>query len=240
MAFASQPGAGRQLSSSTGRVQRVPAAAATPALQDDASWSAVDLLLAPVAPLVASLPAAAPSAGRQRSASAAAKDQEEAAWAFAEWAGSTSKYDPLAQAIKASVTSTWQAPSRAVNGQESYDPLAALVHLVTHMQAPVAPTDGSDSWDPVAAARQAARDYRPPPTRAQERAAGVVAKYDPLPGALAAALALEAPQRGDGGARWDPVSWLLDGWAGDWEESTSASGGGHAYDPLAGINGWGQ
>lgn len=85
-----------------------------------------------------------------------------------------------------------------------FDPLRAFIKSL-QAQAPPARGGAADRYNPLASL---ARVQAPPP-RAAARAAGSE-RFDVVGAALDAVAGLEVPRRGDGGASWDPVAWLLD------------------------------
>lgn len=114
-------------------------------------------------------------------------------------------------------------------GSSKYCPTAALMALAgSEWQGPT----GGSKYCMVAAALDAAAGWAPPTG---------ASKYD----VVSAVLAYEPPA-GAGAGRWDPLGWLLDGWAansGGWEVPRGASplqaiqppSGGSRYDPAHGL-----
>lgn len=157
-------------------------------------------------------------------------------WDLADWAGS-SQYCPVSALLGASPSTTsskfdpvsgiaeWKAPSRVTSGVNKFDMVAVL--LTADVRAPAKALDGSDLWDPVAAVLDAAAGWTPPRPRSLVEGD----KYDPFPAAVDAVKDAKAPRLGDGGARWDPVAWLLAGWGGEWGEPSSSE----TYDPVLAL-----
>jgi hypothetical protein len=131
--------------------------------------------------------------------------------------GAPSKYDPL-PAFFAAV-----AAGGSRRGAARYDPLAGLLETAgsPDWQGPT----GRGRYCPLAAALDAAAGWEAPKGDA---------KYCPLPGVLAA----EAPSKASAGGsrRWDPLAWLLDGWAANssgWEPAGHAAA--PRFDPAGAL-----
>lgn len=140
-------------------------------------------------------------------------------WAQAPAGGrpAPSRYDAWKDLVAA--VQAWEV----AKGRSKYDPFAS----VSSWQAPT----GRSKYCAVAAALDAAAGWEPPRG---------TSPYDPMP----ALLALEAPTKAASAGAWDPLAWLLDGWAansGDWQvggasqlRNIEAPTGSSKFDPAAG------
>jgi hypothetical protein len=135
-------------------------------------------------------------------------------------AAGNSKYDPL-PALLSALSGAADAPA----GASRYDPAAGLLALAGSptWQGPT----GSARYCMVAAALDAAAGWQAPQGSS---------KYDPA----AAVLSAEAPSKSTAGGasrRWDPVAWLLEGWAANSSDWEPALGGGSKFDPAPAVLG---
>lgn len=126
-----------------------------------------------------------------------------------------SKYDPL-PALLSALSGAADAPA----GASRYDPAAGLLALAGSptWQGPT----GGARYCMVAAALDAAAGWQAPQGSS---------KYDPA----AAVLSAEAPSKSTAGGasrRWDPVAWLLEGWAANSSDWEPALDGGSKFDPA--------
>jgi len=161
-------------------------------------WQPLDVLLAPAAPLVASLPEPAPGSA----ANAPLRGEYDPLGKVGQWAAPTGsaagKYDPLGSALKGAAT--WQ--SAGAGALAKYDVLPALLAALSLVQLPRRGGEGDARWDPLVAARKA---------RAEAPAAAAAHAGPPKYDMLHALMAQEAPPRraAGGSGDWDPVAALL-------------------------------
>jgi len=165
-----------------------------------------------------------------------------------------SKYDPFCTFIKNIGTSSWTGPARdrtkAPLREEKYDMIAALFSAIMLQKDPPLRKDQNKdeiSWDPVAVALDGAAGWQPPQPRSFNRASttsptiniGEQDKYDLTASLMAGLYTITPPRMADGGARWDPVKYLLSGWAAEWEGTAVdfSKPVSPTYDPAAAIKG---
>ena len=153
-----------------------------------------------------------------------------------------SKYDPLAASLTWTDASGSRSRSNPIRTGDKYDVVGALFSAFMAFADPPPPRRDDvaiAAWDPVAVALDAIAGYQPPQPR---RSSGGSSKYDPAVEMLSSLNALQPPKQSDGGARWDPLSWLLSGWAAEeWQGVGGAEGGASVravaarYDPLEDV-----
>ncbi len=165
-----------------------------------------------------------------------------------------SKYDPLSSSIKSMSTSSWTGPTRdrtkSPLRDEKYDVVAALFAAIMLQKEPPLRKNQNKSdtaWDPVAAVLDAAQGWQPPQPRSFKTNSknGSVTiseadKYDLTASLMAGLYTIKAPtMKNEPGRRWDPVSFLLKGWAAEWEGTAAdvRRPVSPTYDPAAGMKG---
>ena len=170
--------------------------------------------------------------------------------------GVASKYDPLSTGIKTFGKSSWTGPARdrtkAPLREEKYDMIASLFSAIMLQKDPPLRKNQNKndiSWDLVAAALDAAANWQPPQPRSfhsnSRTSSSTVCinehdKYDITASLMAGLYTITPPRMDDGGARWDPVKYLLSGfWASEWEGTAAdvAKPVSPTYDPAAGMKG---
>jgi hypothetical protein len=171
------------------------------------------------------------------------------------------KYDPVSSSIKEiTKNESWTGPARDRSQkplrEEKYDVVAALFSAIMQQKEPPLrkheknkhknTTSFSSSWDPVAAALDAAAGWQPPQPRKTTTTSGNNTnaghsigdqdKYDLTASLMAGLYTINPPRMDDGGAKWDPLTFVLASWAANLEHVSSQPVS-PTYDPAAGMKG---